>query len=373
MLLLGLNAFFAYFILLKAFQKGYQWQLQYLVCSVVQVVIEMAVFETTECVWLNFAVPSLVRNEVAVAAEKLRAHVEMITASTATADALVKEPVTYFLNAPVHLFVSVKVAQAYPQLLESMLVRSYSNHLPGEICRTWPHYKQAAGAALVPVHTRQRRLPWFLVRGVTLAIQLFITIPYLYQRVAIRFLQPIIFSGLSTVWFAAVKTRTSTYIMSGAFAALIVYALWVWYTSQREALRTKTSVRPDMNPQVALQNDVPQGPVYEAVCAVPSPATHSGAVENEENSDPGDDNASEDVYNLENVSAPTESEEWYDSDEWGEQHESSRSDVSARSGGMSSQSQSSRRSVAQSVNSSQSSSNVSAESSVDDTGDELQE
>merc|ERR1712091_644436 len=45
----------------------------------------------------------------------------------------------FFLNAPAHLFVSVKIAKAMPQLLESVIVSSYRHHLPGKISNTWPH------------------------------------------------------------------------------------------------------------------------------------------------------------------------------------------------------------------------------------------
>jgi hypothetical protein len=56
-LLIGLNAFFLYYMLLKGFQKGTTWQYQFIVCCLVQLVVELGLFETMECVWLNFVVP----------------------------------------------------------------------------------------------------------------------------------------------------------------------------------------------------------------------------------------------------------------------------------------------------------------------------
>jgi hypothetical protein len=48
-----------------------------------------------------------------------------------------EEDSRYFLNAPEYLFVSTNIAKAYPELMESMIVLSYHNHLPGELAKKW--------------------------------------------------------------------------------------------------------------------------------------------------------------------------------------------------------------------------------------------
>lgn len=240
--LVGLNGFFAYYIMLKAFQKGYEWQIQYLVCCIVQFAVEVLVFETTECVWLNFSVPSFVRNDVVVASEKLTALVNRVAAPSGETQNG-KGKVGFFLNAPAHLFASVRLAKAMPLLLESMIVGAYTDHLPGEVCKTWPHY-QAHLRAVDPTSQTASdasgevavgRLGWVrtVMRGMVLALQAFITIPYSYQRVAIRFVQPMLFSGVSVVWFIAIKSLWSAVAVGSLCALIALFAVREWRRSKR--------------------------------------------------------------------------------------------------------------------------------------------
>jgi hypothetical protein len=52
--LLGLNAFFAVYIVLYASLQGLGWQRQYLCACIVQMVVEIFINETLEAVWINF-------------------------------------------------------------------------------------------------------------------------------------------------------------------------------------------------------------------------------------------------------------------------------------------------------------------------------
>jgi hypothetical protein len=229
-LLLSLNAFFVYFILLKAFQKGYGWQLQYLVCTLVQFAVELLIFETVECAWLNFWVPEFVLQDVAIAAATLKRQVEQVTADVDVAKGRSHAGSGYFLNAPAALFVSTKLAKAYPQLLESMIVCSYTNHLPGPLSGTWRHKSQAVVDAH-GVSGAVRRV----TAGMTLALSIFITMPFTYQRIVIRFVQPMIFSGVSIVWFAAFRSPASIAAMAAVTASLVGYLQWKRYQARQAA------------------------------------------------------------------------------------------------------------------------------------------
>jgi hypothetical protein len=218
-LMVGLNAFFVYFILLKGLQKGQAWQLQYLVCALIQIVIDVLVFETTECVWLNVMVPRTVQDEVAAAAAVLA-----MTAETAVSPQMLAQS-GYFLNAPMHLFVSARVAKAYPQLLESLIVRSYSNHLPGQICRSWPHFQCATGVVSEVAVTSLTfvQTVWY---GAALVAQVCLTIPFMYQRILLRFIQPMIFSALSVIWFSTINSPSSMAAMGVAMAICAIFYCW---------------------------------------------------------------------------------------------------------------------------------------------------
>jgi hypothetical protein len=163
-LMFGLNAFFLYFVLLKGLEKGQAWQLQYVVCALIQVAIDLFIFETTECIWLNVVVPHTVQAEVVEAASILAS-----TAEAAVDPPSVNTKDSPFLNAAAYLFVSARVARAYPQLLESLIVRSYSNHLPGQICKTWPHYQKASGTREIAVTRPTMLRSIFLVAAASAA------------------------------------------------------------------------------------------------------------------------------------------------------------------------------------------------------------
>ena len=166
--LIFMNAFFVYYALLQGFRKGRTWQYQYLNACIVQFFIEVFVFETMECIWLNFVVPGLVKEEVRRAAKVLREAADKVaspdlsdsTAAVAAAAAAATAATTagkggisagqhFIVDAPTYLFVSTKVARAFPTLLESIIVLSYSSHLPGELSTLWRHPGK--------VRARQRR------------------------------------------------------------------------------------------------------------------------------------------------------------------------------------------------------------------------
>ena len=247
---LCLNGFFMYYVLLKAFEKGYEWQIQYLACFLLQFAVEVLIFETSECVWLNYSVPSFVRAEVAVAVEKLRTHVTNVTQMTGERRDKPKDK-HFLVDVPAHLFVSVKVAQHHMQLLESQIVSCYSQFMPGELSRTWEHYKSyldERAAQVVPVHSsRFSGLFRALLRGLSLAMTIFVTIPFVYQRVSLRFVQPVLFAGISVVWFFAVGSPIGIGIMCGLVALLGLLISWRWYRGHR-AQQELVSVVPDTHP-----------------------------------------------------------------------------------------------------------------------------
>jgi hypothetical protein len=256
--LVTLNMFFGYYIMLKALQKGYAWQIRYLVCCLVQFAVEVLIFETTECLWLNFSVPCFVREDVTTAAATLTALVNRVAAPSEEGgvnkgkSVRLEQAQQFFLNAPAHMFTSVRLAKALPQLLESMIVGAYTHHLPGEVCKTWPHYKQHLVEQQLTLpettqHSTVVRSRWLaaLVRGGTLAMQAFITIPYLYQRVLIRFVQPVLLSGISVVWFIAVKSVVSAIVVGSLCAAVVVYLVRRWRMSQQQQLQSRGRIVPE--------------------------------------------------------------------------------------------------------------------------------
>jgi hypothetical protein len=241
--LLALNAFFIYFVMIKGVQKGRDWQVQYVACCMVQMGVDLLLFETIECAWLNFLVPQYVHEEVASAAEKLRSLTQRIAGLRTDIEEAKpdRDETKFFLNAPAHLFVSTKLARKKPQLLESMIVGSYRHHLPGEICKTWPHCNEIEeNQRLTQARTWLSLLRWFL-RGLTLSLQLFIGVPFAYQKVALRFAQPVVFSGLALIIYAIFTSVAGLVVIGVCVLAVVEYAVRRWLNSDE----TTSTVHPD--------------------------------------------------------------------------------------------------------------------------------
>jgi hypothetical protein len=225
--LLALNAFFIYFVMIKGVQKGRDWQLQYVTCCLIQVTVDILLFETVECAWLNFLVPQYVHEEVASAAEKLRSLTQRIAGLRTDIEETQQgqEVTKFFLNAPAHLFVSTKLAKEKPQLLESMIVSSYRHHLPGEICKTWPHCSDREETQR-PTQARAwlSLLRWVL-RGLTLSLQLFVGVPFAYQKVGLRFAQPVVFSAVALVIYSIFTSTAGQVVLGVCGLAAVICTL----------------------------------------------------------------------------------------------------------------------------------------------------
>jgi hypothetical protein len=225
--LLALNAFFIYFVMIKGVQKGRDWQVQYVTCCVIQVGVDILLFETVECAWLNFLVPQYVHEEVASAAEKLRSLTQRVAGLRMDIEETQQgqEVTKFFLNAPAHLFVSTKLARKKPQLLESMIVDSYRHHLPGEICKTWPHCSEREETRRTAHARTWLSLLRWLLRGLTLSLQLFVGVPFAYQKVGLRFAQPVVFSGVALVIYAIFTSVAGQVVLGMCGLAAIVCAV----------------------------------------------------------------------------------------------------------------------------------------------------
>lgn len=59
-----LNLFFVYFSMLRALEKDMHWQRLYAFLCVVQFLVEVFLYETSECIIMHFSIPDLVRSDV---------------------------------------------------------------------------------------------------------------------------------------------------------------------------------------------------------------------------------------------------------------------------------------------------------------------
>jgi hypothetical protein len=213
-----LNLFFIYFSLLRALERGFGWQRLYAIACVLQLVVEIVVYETSEAVLLHFLIPNLARVEVQTAMVALRTAITQICRK--------QQQPEVALNAPQYFFVSTNVAQHFPQLLESVLIQSYRSCWPGELGRKW---KFDHGISLGGSGSRQSvaAMRSFTLSAIMTAIlqNLGATAPAL-QKLCLHSIQPLLVSGL--FFLGKLVVHHPLYFL--AFLPVVVYLCYLYTT-----------------------------------------------------------------------------------------------------------------------------------------------
>jgi hypothetical protein len=143
-----MNVFFVYFSILRAYERGYVWQQMFAFACLVQFLVEVIFYETTECAMVHFLIPDLVRTEVQTAGVALRNIVNQVCTSQSLGLSATSSSSSNVLDAPRYLFVSTNVAEKYPDMLESVLIRSYHSCWPGCYSSKWK-FDHFSGASLL--------------------------------------------------------------------------------------------------------------------------------------------------------------------------------------------------------------------------------
>jgi len=240
LLVLVLNLFFAYYSIVHGYQKGLNWQVSYLIGCVSQLVVEVLLFETMECIWMQFLIPSLVSSEMERVSRVLSdVLLQICTQSVAS-------PTSTILNAADYLFVSTKVAKANPHhLMESFIVLSYQSHLPGELSHIWTHRSAAHGS----VHRRGGTFRFTTVLGLTLnMLQTLATAPAVLHRMFIRFIQP---------FFLAVLLYAGSYVIeSPVYTAVTAVGVALLMAAMVYKFRAPESSMSSIHPAAYNQSEL---------------------------------------------------------------------------------------------------------------------
>lgn len=184
-----LNLFFVIFSMLRGMQRGLRWQEGFAIACVVQFLVEIFLFETIECVWINYLIPDSASNEIRAIQFQLRQTIDRLC-SVSTTD------FKYFLDAPEYLFISTNLVKRFPDKLESMIVSSYHQHLPGELGKKW-HDRMSSSRRHNTIERFFRNFGLFSLT--TTFFQMIGATPPIFQRVAVRSAQPLIFAVLVIV------------------------------------------------------------------------------------------------------------------------------------------------------------------------------
>jgi hypothetical protein len=141
----GLNAFFLWYLLLRAVYKGHSWQWQFLKVIISQILIEIILMESIECLSLHYLIPESVRHDVKKAVHVLQLIAEnidtLIVAQQKQQQQQISSASAEF-DSTSYFFLSKALTKLRPELLETYIIDAYNNPFPGMICHTWSHYKR---------------------------------------------------------------------------------------------------------------------------------------------------------------------------------------------------------------------------------------
>ena len=108
----------------------------------------------------------------------------------------------HVLDAPSYFFVSTNVAQRFPDLIESIIVRNYHTSSPGPLAQKWKPSPKAVNGT--EPRSTGSRYPWLsmlycaplnMFVSLMAAIQTFGACPFFVQRFVLRAVQPGVFTG----------------------------------------------------------------------------------------------------------------------------------------------------------------------------------
>ncbi|RYG69188.1 hypothetical protein EON64_03335, partial [archaeon] len=133
LLVISLDGFFIYYAILKGFSKGLSWQADYVKAWSLQVSMDVVLFETIKCLWFHVVMPRMAAKEVQAAYHTVQDTVCKLFET----DKRSNVPYKVCFNSTDYFFVSTRVAHKHKSLVESMVVRSYTNHLPGPVALQW--------------------------------------------------------------------------------------------------------------------------------------------------------------------------------------------------------------------------------------------
>jgi hypothetical protein len=218
-----LNLFFVYFSLVRAMQRGYSWQILYAMACLLQFLVEVFFYETSEALLLHFIVPDLVRVEVQSATFTLLKAIDQMCQHDSP---------NVVLNAPGYFFVSTNVAKRFPHLLESVLIQSYRTYWPGELGKKWKFDQQPSwslfGFALGTGHSSAAARSLTLSAILTSILQnLGATAPSI-QKMILHSAQPL----LVTVVFMFGQVMTTNPLYSLLLLPVAGYGVYLYLTRE---------------------------------------------------------------------------------------------------------------------------------------------
>ena len=231
-----MNLFFVYFCIISGMTREFGWQRGYVLACLLQLVIEVLVYETSECMWVHYGLPRLVSDDVDAIIRGLNHTIDAAFSSANHA--------AQALDMPSYFFVSTLLAEQLPLVLESSIVLSYhsKNPPPGGVHYRWQKGKARKNSLI-------SRLGATAV--LTSILQAIASSNIRVQKMVLHTLQPIAVSFIFVAW--AYMSRNVIYLV----VAIVLVLLIVSVTCARPCF-VKNKIRSD-SPDIVEGVDMENG------------------------------------------------------------------------------------------------------------------
>jgi hypothetical protein len=243
-----INLLFVFFSILRAVERGHHWQNVYAKACIIQILLEMLFYETSECIVVHYLIPSLVKNEVQAAAQSLHTAVEKICNDSTNV-----EMNSVILDFPAYFFVSRNIALKYPNLFESAIVLSYHTNDANIMFEQW---RTASSESSFNFSIFRQLSTFSFTNFIISLLKKFGASPPSLQRMIIHLVQPIAASMLIILWLFLYKNLILAIIFSIFFICLFCYI----YIQIRKDILDKAKVKNTNNKSVEIlqnENDIP--------------------------------------------------------------------------------------------------------------------
>ena len=112
------------------------WQRNYLIACLSQICMEIAVYQTVECLWIYFAVPKLISGDVDATMATVHQSINIAfqkaqrVETEGEEDEEERQGKALAFNSSAHFFASRDVAGLFPSLFESSVVLAFHSFFP---------------------------------------------------------------------------------------------------------------------------------------------------------------------------------------------------------------------------------------------------
>lgn len=233
--------------MLRGLQRGQDWQILFLFACIIQFCIELLFYETSECLIINYIVPNLARKEVQSVSFVINQIIQSLCYFSSEDTSIIQ------LNAPSYLFVSTNLAEKFPDLFESILIRSFRSYKPGELSKKW---KISHGTTFQPSSMFQtspennRRIRRMTVSAILVSyLQYLGALSGSFQRLIIHSLQPLVASAIGLL-FSFLYQNPLWYLI---FLPFILYGFMLIFNFHKEM---SLSVQEEINNIHPIQDSI---------------------------------------------------------------------------------------------------------------------